>query len=105
MILAEEVPNEGLGRAINDRLRRAANIYIHPTNPSHADSRVSPVHFLGGTHSYLATRSTRRHCDGYFLGGWSLTGVQLVVVAYQPEHRADVGLNGAAFKEGILVMA
>ena len=26
LIIAEEVPNEGLGKAINDRLRRAANM-------------------------------------------------------------------------------
>ncbi|MGB0522509.1 MAG: solute:sodium symporter family transporter [Flammeovirgaceae bacterium] len=58
--------------------------------------------------SYIATRKTPEDTsEGYFLGGRSLTGVvvagSLLLTNLSTEQ--IVGLNGAAFKEGILVMA
>lgn len=57
--------------------------------------------------SYLISRGTATDRDGYFLGGRSLTaGViagSLLLTNLSTEQ--IVGLNGAAFREGILVMA
>lgn len=58
--------------------------------------------------SYFQSRKTNENSsDGYFLGGRSLTGVvvagSLLLTNLSTEQ--IVGLNGAAFKEGILVMA
>lgn len=63
---------------------------------------------LVGVIAYLATRSTdESSSDGYFLGGRSLTGVviagSLLLTNLSTEQL--VGLNGSAYKEGILVMA
>ncbi len=63
---------------------------------------------LVGIISYLATRNTdETSSDGYFLGGRSLTGVviagSLLLTNLSTEQL--VGLNGSAYKEGILVMA
>lgn len=63
---------------------------------------------LVGLISYLATRKTNEKTqDGYFLGGRSLTGVviagSLLLTNLSTEQL--VGLNGSAYKEGILVMA
>lgn len=61
-----------------------------------------------GLISYFATRSTREDtADGYFLGGRSLTGVVIAgsLLLTNLSTEQIVGLNGAAFKEGILVMA
>ena len=63
---------------------------------------------LVGLISYLATRKTNENTqDGYFLGGRSLTGVviagSLLLTNLSTEQL--VGLNGSAYKEGILVMA
>ena len=63
---------------------------------------------LVGIISYFATRSTNEKTqDGYFLGGRSLTGVviagSLLLTNLSTEQL--VGLNGSAFKEGIVVMA
>ncbi len=58
--------------------------------------------------SYLATRKTNESSsDGYFLGGRSLTGVVIAgsLLLTNLSTEQIVGLNGAAFKEGILVMA
>lgn len=58
--------------------------------------------------SYLATRTTDEgSSDGYFLGGRSLTGVVIAgsLLLTNLSTEQIVGLNGAAFKEGILVMA
>ena len=58
--------------------------------------------------SYLATRKTDENSsDGYFLGGRSLTGVVIAgsLLLTNLSTEQIVGLNGAAFKEGILVMA
>ncbi len=58
--------------------------------------------------SYLATRKTAENTsDGYFLGGRSLTGVVIAgsLLLTNLSTEQIVGLNGAAFKEGILVMA
>ena len=58
--------------------------------------------------SYYATRKTREDSsDGYFLGGRSLTGVVIAgsLLLTNLSTEQIVGLNGAAFKEGILVMA
>ena len=56
--------------------------------------------------AYLATRNQEQTSDGYFLGGRSLTaGViagSLLLTNLSTEQL--VGLNGAAYKEGILVM-
>ncbi len=63
---------------------------------------------LVGVIAYLATRNTNEETsDGYFLGGRSLTaGViagSLLLTNLSTEQ--IVGLNGQAFREGILVMA
>lgn len=63
---------------------------------------------LVGVISYLKTRGTdESSSDGYFLGGRSLTGVfiagSLLLTNLSTEQ--IVGLNGSAYKEGILVMA
>jgi SSS family solute:Na+ symporter len=58
--------------------------------------------------SYLKTRKTNeKTSDGYFLGGRSLTGVVIAgsLLLTNLSTEQIVGLNGAAFKEGILVMA
>ena len=58
--------------------------------------------------SYWKTRSTDENSsDGYFLGGRSLTGVVIAgsLLLTNLSTEQIVGLNGAAFKEGILVMA
>jgi len=58
--------------------------------------------------SYLKTRNTDEDSsDGYFLGGRSLTGVVIAgsLLLTNLSTEQIVGLNGAAFKEGILVMA
>ena len=71
------------------------------------------ITFLGftllvGVISYLKTRKTDENTsDGYFLGGRSLTGVVIAgsLLLTNLSTEQIVGLNGAAFKEGILVMA
>ena len=58
--------------------------------------------------SYLKTRKTdESSSDGYFLGGRSLTGVVIAgsLLLTNLSTEQIVGLNGSAFKEGILVMA
>jgi SSS family solute:Na+ symporter len=58
--------------------------------------------------SYLATRKTDENSsDGYFLGGRSLTAYVIAgsLLLTNLSTEQIVGLNGAAFKEGILVMA
>lgn len=58
--------------------------------------------------SYWYTRNTNEgSSDGYFLGGRSLTGVVIAgsLLLTNLSTEQIVGLNGAAFKEGILVMA
>ena len=58
--------------------------------------------------SYIKTRKTSESTsDGYFLGGRSLTGVVIAgsLLLTNLSTEQIVGLNGAAFKEGILVMA
>ena len=58
--------------------------------------------------SYIATRKTKENTnDGYFLGGRSLTGVVIAgsLLLTNLSTEQIVGLNGAAYKEGILVMA
>ncbi len=58
--------------------------------------------------SYIKTRKTNETTsDGYFLGGRSLTGVVIAgsLLLTNLSTEQIVGLNGQAFKEGILVMA
>ena len=58
--------------------------------------------------SYLLSYKTKDNTnDGYFLGGRSLTGVVIAgsLLLTNLSTEQIVGLNGAAFKEGILVMA
>jgi len=58
--------------------------------------------------SYYKTRKTNESTsDGYFLGGRSLTGFVIAgsLLLTNLSTEQIVGLNGAAFKEGILVMA
>ena len=58
--------------------------------------------------SYFKSRKTNEATsDGYFLGGRSLTGVVIAgsLLLTNLSTEQIVGLNGAAFKEGILVMA
>lgn len=58
--------------------------------------------------SYWFTRNTNEQSsDGYFLGGRSLTGVVIAgsLLLTNLSTEQIVGLNGAAFREGILVMA
>ncbi len=58
--------------------------------------------------SYFASRKTNESsADGYFLGGRSLTGVVIAgsLLLTNLSTEQIVGLNGSAYKEGILVMA
>ncbi len=58
--------------------------------------------------SYFKSRTTSdTTSDGYFLGGRSLTGVVIAgsLLLTNLSTEQIVGLNGAAFKDGILVMA
>ena len=58
--------------------------------------------------SYSKSRKTNEaSSDGYFLGGRSLTGVVIAgsLLLTNLSTEQIVGLNGAAFKDGILVMA
>ena len=58
--------------------------------------------------SYLYTRNTNESSsDGYFLGARSLTGVVIAgsLLLTNLSTEQIVGLNGAAFKEGLLVIA
>ncbi|MEN3325173.1 solute:sodium symporter family transporter [Mariniflexile soesokkakense] len=58
--------------------------------------------------SYFKTRKTDESTsDGYFLGGRSLTGVVIAgsLLLTNLSTEQIVGLNGSAYKEGILVMA
>ncbi len=58
--------------------------------------------------SYFSTKKTREDtADGYFLGGRSLTGVVIAgsLLLTNLSTEQIVGLNGAAFREGILVTA
>ncbi|MEZ5004510.1 MAG: solute:sodium symporter family transporter [Chitinophagales bacterium] len=64
--------------------------------------------FLVAFIAYIATRNTDENTsDGYFLGGRSLTGVVIAgsLLLTNLSTEQIVGLNGAAYKEGILVMA
>ena len=57
--------------------------------------------------SYLYTRNTNESSsDGYFLGGRSLTGVVIAgsLLLTNLSTEQIVGLNGAAFKEGLLAL-
>ena len=63
---------------------------------------------LVGVISWWYTRKTDENSsDGYFLGGRSLTGPVIAgsLLLTNLSTEQIVGLNGAAFKEGILVMA
>lgn len=63
---------------------------------------------LVGIISYLKSKNTNEaSADGYFLGGRSLTGVVIAgsLLLTNLSTEQIVGLNGAAFKDGILVMA
>jgi SSS family solute:Na+ symporter len=58
--------------------------------------------------SYIKSRKTKENTsDGYFLGGRSLSGVVIAgsLLLTNLSTEQIVGLNGAAFKDGILVMA
>lgn len=58
--------------------------------------------------AYIKSRKTNENTsDGYFLGGRSLTAVTIAgsLLLTNLSTEQIVGLNGAAFKEGILVMA
>lgn len=58
--------------------------------------------------SYIKSRKVKESTsDGYFLGGRSLTGVVIAgsLLLTNLSTEQIVGLNGAAFKDGILVMA
>ncbi len=58
--------------------------------------------------SYIKSRKTKENTsDGYFLAGRSLTGVVIAgsLLLTNLSTEQIVGLNGAAFKDGILVMA
>ena len=58
--------------------------------------------------SYIKSKKTNENTsDGYFLGGRSLTGVVIAgsLLLTNLSTEQIVGLNGAAFKDGILVMA
>lgn len=58
--------------------------------------------------SYLKTRKTNESSsDGYFLGGRSLTAIVIAgsLLLTNLSTEQIVGLNAAAFKEGVLVMA
>ena len=74
---------------------------------------IGIISFIGFTAlvaiiSYVATRSTdETSSDGYFLGGRSLTGIVIAgsLLLTNLSTEQIVGLNGSAYKEGILVMA
>lgn len=58
--------------------------------------------------SYIKTRKTNEQTsDGYFLGGRSLSGIVIAgsLLLTNLSTEQIVGLNGASFKDGILVMA
>lgn len=82
----------------------------HPTTKT--TIMIQIISFLGFTAlvaiiSYFATRHTDEHSsDGYFLGGRSLTAVVIAgsLLLTNLSTEQIVGLNGAAYKEGILVM-
>jgi SSS family solute:Na+ symporter len=64
--------------------------------------------FLVAIVSYYKSRKINENsADGYFLGGRSLTGVVIAgsLLLTNLSTEQIVGLNGAAYKEGILVMA
>ena len=64
--------------------------------------------FLVGIVSYLATRKTNEKTyDGYFLGGRSLTASVIAgsLLLTNLSIEQIVGLNGDAYRDGILVMA
>lgn len=56
---------------------------------------------------YKSRNSDETSSDGYFLGGRSLTGIVIAgsLLLTNLSTEQIIGLNGAAFKEGILVMA
>lgn len=56
---------------------------------------------------YKSRKNDENTSDGYFLGGRSLTGVVIAgsLLLTNLSTEQIVGLNGAAFKEGVLVMA
>ncbi len=63
---------------------------------------------LVGVIAYLKSKKTNEQSsDGYFLAGRSLTGVVIAgsLLLTNLSTEQIVGLNGAAFKEGVLVMA
>ncbi|MEN8804794.1 MAG: solute:sodium symporter family transporter [Wenyingzhuangia sp.] len=73
---------------------------------------LSIVSFLGFTLlvaliAWLATRKNTNSSDGYFLGGRSLTGPVIAgsLLLTNLSTEQIVGLNGAAFEEGVVVMA
>jgi len=57
--------------------------------------------------AWLATRKNTNSSDGYFLGGRSLTGPVIAgsLLLTNLSTEQIVGLNGAAFEEGVVVMA
>jgi len=73
---------------------------------------IQIISFLGFTAlvaiiAYLATKNTDENSsDGYFLGGRSLTAVVIAgsLLLTNLSTEQIVGLNGAAYKEGLLVM-
>ncbi|MDB4297241.1 solute:sodium symporter family transporter [Flavobacteriaceae bacterium] len=73
---------------------------------------LSIASFLGFTLlvafiAWLATRKNEQSSDGYFLGGRSLTGPVIAgsLLLTNLSTEQIVGLNGAAFEEGVVVMA
>lgn len=73
---------------------------------------LSIASFLGFTLlvaliAWLATRKNVNSSDGYFLGGRSLTGPVIAgsLLLTNLSTEQIVGLNGAAFEEGVVVMA
>lgn len=73
---------------------------------------LSIASFLGFTLlvaliAWLATRKNVKSSDGYFLGGRSLTGPVIAgsLLLTNLSTEQIVGLNGAAFEEGVVVMA
>ncbi len=56
---------------------------------------------------FFSKKKTEKVAEGYFLGGRSLTGVVIAgsLLLTNLSTEQIVGLNGAAYKEGILVMA
>lgn len=73
---------------------------------------IQIISFIGFTAlvaiiAYIATRKTNENSpDGYFLGGRSLTAVVIAgsLLLTNLSTEQIVGLNGAAYKEGLLVM-